>query len=352
MKLLLRRVLVSAFLLILGITVSLVLTEVGIRILRPQKGFAVTVNTWDRILGTRHVPGARGFVTNQDYSIDLIINSKGLRDREFAYAKPEGTRRILCLGGSFTCGYGVQAEETFSKALERLLNAGKGDNGKWEVLNAGVGSTGTAHQLAYFTTEGHKYQPDFVLLCFSQGTDHWDNITSGLYTLEDEELVKHDATTTSSRKIQQITRWIPGYNTLFAKSHLLNFIKIRVARFHFRDLAENLTRQDTVTAQEKQEQELTRALILALRDACDRIDCRLVMTGIPDVRRGYSYREDTIELIEFTESHGIPFAGLSEPLRDAEASGVKTTFEHDLHWSRNGHRTVGRALSEFFSTVD
>lgn len=340
---------VNILLVVAAVVLTLLALEIGIRIFRPQSGFAVTVNTWDRELGTRHIHGARGFVRNPDYEIDLVINSKGLRDREFPYEKPEDTRRIVVLGGSFTCGYGVQARETFSKVLERLLNSGESD-ARWEVINMGVGSTGTAHQYTLFVTEGYKYDPDFVLLCFSQDNDYWDNITCGLYTLENGALVKHDAPRTSARAAQQIAKYIPGYNSLFARSHLLNLIKARTARFHFRQLAERSVLPDSVSMIEEKEEEITRALVLALQDACEDIGCRLVMTGVPDATRGYVYHDETHELIAFARFHGIPFVSLSRPLGEAAERGVPIRFENDLHWKPNGHEIAARVLRGYFDS--
>jgi hypothetical protein len=342
-----RRFLVNVLVIILAIVVTLGALEIGLRLFKPQKIFAVTVNTWDREVGTKHIRGAKGFVINPQYQMDLIINSKGLRDREFPYAKPAGTRRILCLGGSFTCGYGVQAEETFAKVLERILNSDEDESEQWEVLNGGVGSTGTAQQLAYFTTEGHKYDPDFVLVCFSQATDFWDNIISGLYSLEDGKLVKHDAPRTGSRKTQEFVRWIPGYTTFFAKSHLLNFVKNRISRYHFRDLARRINLPGDVSAVEEAEEELTRRLLIAMRDACAAIDCRLVMTAIP-LPDTWGWYDETVDLMDYVEAEGIPFVDLSPEFRKGADCGVQIAYPSDLHWTREGHELAAMTLYHFF----
>jgi len=342
-----RRVLTNALLVIGSIVIMLGALEVGIRLFSPQKYFAVTVNTWDRELGTKQIPGAKGFVICPEYKIDLIINSKGLRDREFPYAKPQGTERILCLGASFTCGYGVQAEETYPKVLERLLNSDEDGDEAWEVLNAGVGSTCTAHQLAFFQSEGYKYNPDFVLLCFSQGTDFWNNIASGLYSLENGRLIRQDAPRTNARKIQRLVKWIPGYTTLFAKSHLLNFVKFRISRFHYRDLAERIQRPQAQSALEKTEKELTHRLLISLRHACASRGCRLVLTAIP--RAGtWDWYDETKELIEYAKANDIPFVDLTSVFRTAAAQGVQTVYPGDLHWTKEGHRLVANALYDFF----
>jgi hypothetical protein len=177
----LKRTGANAVVLVLSLALGLVGLEVGVRVFGHRKHFTATVNVWDRVLGTKQIPGGEGFVVCTDYAMDLIINSKGLRDREYPYGKGKGVRRILCLGDSFTCGYGVQAEETFAKVLEGLLNEDPDRAGTYEVINAGVGSTGTAHHLAYFKAEGYKYGPDVTLLCFCYINDFWDNVTCGLY---------------------------------------------------------------------------------------------------------------------------------------------------------------------------
>ena len=57
-----------------------------------------------------------------DFKVQVKINSKGLRDNEYPYEKPDDTYRILMLGDSFTFGYGVNIEDTMAKVLEENLN--------------------------------------------------------------------------------------------------------------------------------------------------------------------------------------------------------------------------------------
>jgi hypothetical protein len=345
-----RGVLVGLAVAVVTVCVTLVVMEVVIRVFFPRTHFAVTVNTWDRVVGTRHIPGARGFVKCGAYEMDLIINSKGLRDREFPYAKPPGTKRILCLGGSFTAGYGVDCEQTFAKVLEGLLNGDSDTLAVWEVLNGGVGSTGTAHQLAYFTTEGYKYQPDIVLLCFSQDTDYWDNVRAGLYSIEDGILVKHDAPYTSARRVQQVVKYIPFYNTLFARSHLLNLVKSRVARHHYRDLASRIEASDDERSLDAAEEELTRRLLVALKEAAEAGGGRLVILAVP-LPGTYDYYDETLALLEYMDGLGAHFVDVSPALRAGAARGLTINYPGDLHWTVDGHRLVARALYENPVTV-
>ena len=100
-------------------------------------------------------PGARYWHHSPDVHVAFHINAQGMRsERDFDYKKPEGVRRIVCLGDSFTAGYEVQQEETFASVMERELS-GRGQ--RVEVLNAGVSGFSTAEELLYLERELGRY---------------------------------------------------------------------------------------------------------------------------------------------------------------------------------------------------
>lgn len=108
----------------------------------------------------RHKPG----VYFKDlYAAEVKINSKGLRDYEYGYQKPEHCYRILALGDSITFGWGVGFEQTYVKTLERSLNSSRGDI-KYQVLDCGVGNYQIRDEVAFLKCEGLKYNPDMVIL--------------------------------------------------------------------------------------------------------------------------------------------------------------------------------------------
>jgi lysophospholipase L1-like esterase len=109
------------------------------------------------LIGHEHRPNSRARLMG----VDVEINSKGLREREIPYERAPSTLRILMLGDSFTEGWGVPLDQTFSKRVERLY-ASRGI--KAEVINAGVGNYNTVMEVNYFLSEGYKYQPDIVVL--------------------------------------------------------------------------------------------------------------------------------------------------------------------------------------------
>lgn len=110
----------------------------------------------------RHRPNAQAFLMG----VDVKINSLGLRDHEIAMTKPPGTCRVVVLGDSTTFGWGVPFEHTYSKLLEKTLNA-KPPGARWqrfEVINTGIGNYNTAQEVAAFKERWLALSPDVVLL--------------------------------------------------------------------------------------------------------------------------------------------------------------------------------------------
>jgi hypothetical protein len=90
------------------------------------------------------------------------------RDGETAGRRAPGSLRLLSLGDSFTAGYRVGQQETFSYLLERHLRA----TGRWrevEVLISAVEEPATG--FLYLARHGVGWQPDLVLLGVTLGND-------------------------------------------------------------------------------------------------------------------------------------------------------------------------------------
>lgn len=94
-------------------------------------------------------------------------NSQGFRkDRDFSQTPNPGVLRILSLGDSFTAGYRVGQEETFSRLLE-----------VWSTVNlvpTEVLISQTEHPdagLTYLKEYGYRWSPQVVLLGITLGND-------------------------------------------------------------------------------------------------------------------------------------------------------------------------------------
>lgn len=94
-----------------------------------------------------------------------FANSRGLRDREFAFGRGRGEFRVLCLGDSFTWGQMVPANMAYPKILERLL-AERPLRMRASVINAGRLGWSTIHEAAWLEREGLLYEPQVILVGF------------------------------------------------------------------------------------------------------------------------------------------------------------------------------------------
>lgn len=96
-------------------------------------------------------------------------NSFGFRGEEIAWDKPEGTLRVLCLGGSSTYGEAVSSDEnTWPSQLGTLLNKASTSE-DFEVINLGVPGYTTFESLTQLATLGLELQPDVVLIYHAMG---------------------------------------------------------------------------------------------------------------------------------------------------------------------------------------
>src|SRR5215831_19042426 len=94
--------------------------EIGVRLLSPQPLSAVSRSPR---LGWTHKPNTRFVYERSEFRVPVQFSSAGLRDREFALAKPPGTYRIALLGDSFVEALQVPLDSCAAKRLESALNA-------------------------------------------------------------------------------------------------------------------------------------------------------------------------------------------------------------------------------------
>lgn len=87
--------------------------------------------------------------------------------------------RIICLGDSFTMGYGVDKSDTWPSQLENKLNSG---NEKYEVMNLGISGIGSAEELTILKSM-IEYNPDIVILQFH--SNDFINISEAYESVEE-----------------------------------------------------------------------------------------------------------------------------------------------------------------------
>lgn len=123
------------------------------------------VRTTDR--GKRLVPGAKIVVKNHRLAgvdVPIEINSLGFRGKEIAFRKTPGVPRVLILGDSITWGDSLRDEDTYVRHTEVDLARALGH--PVEVINGGVGDTGSEEQMDILEESGLRVKPDVVVLGF------------------------------------------------------------------------------------------------------------------------------------------------------------------------------------------
>lgn len=96
-------------------------------------------------------------------------NQWNLRDRDYATPKPEGRRRVLMLGDSFTFGQGViDDREIFPELLEANLTKARTAEGKSsvEILNGGLPGSLTDEWLQVWEATSPEFDPDVLVIVF------------------------------------------------------------------------------------------------------------------------------------------------------------------------------------------
>ncbi|MDP3920149.1 MAG: hypothetical protein Q8R76_05020 [Candidatus Omnitrophota bacterium] len=124
-------------------------------------------------LGEWNIPGSQAVVKRREYEMTVGINTKGLRNPETPYEKSPSRYRILFLGDSFTYGTGVEEHQTFVAGVNKKIAA------YGEAINGGAPGSSTADEFRFLQSEGIKYSPDSVVLCFFQN-DIQDNFQKAL----------------------------------------------------------------------------------------------------------------------------------------------------------------------------
>ena len=119
------------------------------------------------------------FIPNTECDINgtkFKINSRGFRDYEYEIEKTNKTFRIVVLGDSYTFGWRLELNETFTKILEKRLNIDNTKSLKYEVLNFGNPGYNTILEANLLEEKVFDYNPDLIIVAYTPGDPecYWD----------------------------------------------------------------------------------------------------------------------------------------------------------------------------------
>ncbi len=304
-----------------------------------------------------NLPGARYRHKSADVCVWFDINQRGFRDaRDFPYAKPAGRKRVVTLGDSFTVGYEVAVEDTFSSVLERELRATGLDV---EVINAGVSGYSNAEECLLLERELFKYDPDVVVVSYYVN-DSVDNTRTGLFGLDAEDRLvqlKQDYVPLGGMadflNRSSLARWLSERSNLFAllKERSTLVVKENLVEENLRDL--DVFEDPGGADHGERGKPLRRRLLLVARifermyDACRARGIPLIVQSIPALREEPlrlvdTFPRETYFAIERPGLHYLSGKELLSPFLGREL--LYWTRSHK-HWTPFSHAQSGKELA-------
>ncbi len=164
-----RRTLPIVIVVTLGVVLGLVAAEGTTRILYGE-GRGDGVNVRHPTLGWVPKPGVTT-VKTAEYEVVHDINALSMRDTPIAITRGAAVR-IVALGDSNTFGEGVNGDDAWPKALQRLLFHGRPEAGV--VYNLGVIGYSVGQYLVRLRELQAQLAPQLVLIGFSMQNDLYD----------------------------------------------------------------------------------------------------------------------------------------------------------------------------------
>jgi lysophospholipase L1-like esterase len=343
---------------ILACLVSLLMlalvTEGGLRLL--GYGPRPTMNRFDAAYGWTKTPGADIRRRTDEFDVRLVTNSRGLRESEsLGYAKPDGIRRVLVVGDSFTLGYTVPEGDTIPRLLgERLRAEGR----RVEVLNGGTEGWSTDQEVLWLAGEGARYAPDVVVLQMYENDIFWNSQASYLH------YPKPQLAADGSRVAGGVALLDPGQgswlkrntalgsiaSTFFAPPQMPTLAGSRLPAEWGVRLDEGATGYaETAIALEvfrSVAQEIgAEPLVLVIPDKAQ-LDpiARATMARVMNDPR-YDPDRPYAAMVAAAAAAGLPVVGGLPPLRRAAATGP-LYFAGDWHTNAAGNRVLADALAD------
>jgi len=304
-----------------------------------------------------NLPGAEYTLTHPSYSVEYKINAYGFREREIEPNPPEGFKRLICVGDSYTEGYGVESSQAYPAYLGQKL-----DSLGWEVVNAAMHGSGPFYHGAN-VTRYLALNPDACLLALFDRDFGGDfgraAMLKGFPELADRKRLVNG----TGRPVSYVANLI--WTRLFPGEFALCREYSRLYEDQCRDLGpETFDRLSKSYEPDDYGDELW----TLCRDYLDFFVSKLQERGVqvyvthlsvpydevgdllphdPQTWRRFADRIGD-DLAGWTSERRIPFLSLKGVLREASRDGAPTiTIPGDGHFSVHGNLVAGKRLAEW-----
>lgn len=270
--------------------------------------------TGNRMIGIEHIPLKKCKLQN----VNIEINSRGFRDREYQIPKPRDVYRIMVLGSSVTLGWGVPMDQTYVKLVEEWLEGNTG-NKRVEIINTAVGNYNTTREIEAFFAKCLELNPDMVILTFFINDPQ-------IIEIKENPVLKHSqlAVLLWSR-YQQIIR-IAGLKENYAD--------------YYKNLYTDKNHGWIICQQEMQK----------LANYCRNQNMYVLLAMIPDIHNLQNYPFEFAHQIIKTKSleYGFHFLDFYNALKREDAVDL-WAMRGDPHPNVKGHSIMARYLFEYLT---
>jgi lysophospholipase L1-like esterase len=337
-----------------GVGAGLGLSELALRLFRPQPLFVPFADRYAGVPAPR--PGVRGrqFVPGA-FDLELSINGQRFRRVEETRTAPApGRRRIAVLGDSFAFGWGAGDDQTYPARLEADLAAKRLST---EVLNAGYPGHGMGEKALWYDVWVRRFSPELVILTVLADDPDGDQAfpmfvrgAHGVEPIDEATRVAHPPPAKGFPDVGQDPSAL--YSALSEQSQLFAFLRKRLISHVELPELNNLewARQLALSIDE------IRWLNGRIRDA----GARLIIVFFPmhDMVYGstapwvtrYHWKVSRLvaALVDLDAADGIPFLDLTPQFR-AAARGSETLYyvPADYHPTPSGYALAARAVADF-----
>ncbi len=254
-------------------------------------------------VGIEHVKNKETVLMGQK----IVLNDYGFRNDRIVKNQK---KKILMLGDSMTFGWG--SKETFSSLIENKIE------GKYQVLNAGIGNTNTIMQINNFFLNFKDVSPEIVVLNFF---------------INDLEKVKVKKANFIARNLYLYT----FINSKFYKIKMKFQNKPNWQNFYSKNFEDQI-----IIEQTKKE-------ISKLNDYCKKNNIKFIIHNIPELRdlKDYKFKKETNLIKNFAVENKITFFDSFEDLKNYNEESLWVTLE-DSHANDKAHSIIAEYLFERF----
>tara|TARA_B100000586_G_C20052535_1_gene402648 strand:+ start:13 stop:1005 length:993 start_codon:yes stop_codon:yes gene_type:complete len=313
-------------LILISFVFSLILVEFFLRILgftpwtyipsKNQKMF-----DFDQNIGWKSKEGVYDIIASEEYKIKKVLTV--LNNGNRYSGEGSGDQQIIIVGGSFTQGWGVNDNETFSYKLQKKLK-------NFNVKNYGQsGYSGVQSYLLLKELLQESKNPRLVIYAF---IDHHEyrNVARGEWL---EMLLKYSKTghanspkvpfATLNKKNELVFHEPSGYLQLPLREQL-SFVPI----------IEKTIMKHTTKKRKKQQKEVARQVFLEMKNISKEFNSKFLMVNL---------KSNIIEYESFFKKNNISFVDCNLPLTE------NYLIKGDYHPNNKAHTIYSKCINDYIN---